>query len=649
VAIGYDALRLNQTGNYNAAVGYNALKDNNGGSDNVAVGSYSQEDNTDGNDNVALGFNALRHNNNGDYNVVVGHSALQFPVGSNNTVIGREAGRGVNLSSPTMNGCVLIGYRAGYDLDSDNKLYIENSESESPLIYGDFDTDILSVNGKLGVGTMSPTAQLEVAGHIAVSNTGNSVFIGKDAGLNDDLSENGNTYIGDGSGRDNILGEWNTAVGKGAMGIGDKYTSSTAIGHGALYRSTESTGNIAIGYASMMNVTTGGFNSAIGFMAMYGNETGTSNCAMGRRAMEYNTTGSSNVAIGNLSMQNNLVGNYNTVIGMQAGQGSYNESISGSIFVGYRAGQNENTDNKLYIENSESSTPLIYGEFDNDIVAINGKLGIGTHSPAVPAHITGGVDATLTSGGYLITGLTTGQNIVMDENEIMARNNGVANSLHLQRDGGPLSIHYDVGEISEFRINSDGWVGIGENQPAAKLHINTNPAEPAMRAQISGGTKLFIASNGGIANHYETSPAYAIQLVNSSTNTLTGSAVAWDWAQYSDERLKSQQEELDYGLDEVLQLSPKSYMHHSSEINEDGSKILVGSQKAPTIGFIAQELQQVIPEAVNEPENESTELWAISYTKLIPVLTKAIQEQQEMMESMQQEIDQLKQQLQQQE
>jgi hypothetical protein len=45
-----------------------------------------------------------------------------------------------------------------------------------------------------------------------------------------------------------------------------------------------------------------------------------------------------------------------------------------------------------------------------------------------------------------------------------------------------------------------------------------------------------------------------------------------------------------------------------------------------TIGLIAQELYEIIPEAVSKPENEATELWGIDYDKLIPVLIKAIQE-----------------------
>lgn len=49
---------------------------------------------------------------------------------------------------------------------------------------------------------------------------------------------------------------------------------------------------------------------------------------------------------------------------------------SGNVFLGHNAGYNEMGSNKLYIENSDISTPLIYGEFDNNLLQINGTLKI---------------------------------------------------------------------------------------------------------------------------------------------------------------------------------------------------------------------------------------------------------------------------------
>ena len=53
--------------------------------------------------------------------------------------------------------------------------------------------------------------------------------------------------------------------------------------------------------------------------------------------------------------------------------------------------------NKLYIDNSNTTTPLIYGDFSTKNVNINGNLGIGRPAPAYPIHTAGG--AYVTTGG----------------------------------------------------------------------------------------------------------------------------------------------------------------------------------------------------------------------------------------------------------
>lgn len=55
-------------------------------------------------------------------------------------------------------------------------------------------------------------------------------------------------------------------------------------------------------------------------------------------------------------------------------------------------------------------------------------------------QIIGEQDASLTSHGYLTLGSLTGTNIILDNNEIMARNNGAAEDLILQNDGGNVGI-----------------------------------------------------------------------------------------------------------------------------------------------------------------------------------------------------------------
>jgi hypothetical protein len=109
--------------------------------------------------------------------------------------------------------------------------------------------------------------------------------------------------------------------------------------------------------------------------------------------------------------------------------------------------------------------------------------------------------------------------------------------------------------------------------------------------------------------------------VNSRSNAFTvfqnGNALlAGTITQNSDRRLKQDVENLNYGLNEILALNPKSYNWKNR------------GQDYKSLGLIAQEVQSVIKEIVHVAEDKDKTL-SVSYTELIPVLIKAIQEQQD--------------------
>ncbi len=177
-AFGYRALYTNSTGNSNSAFGESALRDNTTGYSNSAFGKYALYKNTEGYHNSALGLYALFANTTGNRNSAFGRNALlaetegtenvamgdealvSLTTGSTNTSIGRQSGFNVITGS----GNVFLGYKAGYSETGSNKLYIENSTAgpTSALIYGDFDSDILTFNGNVGIGTTTPTGPLEI-------------------------------------------------------------------------------------------------------------------------------------------------------------------------------------------------------------------------------------------------------------------------------------------------------------------------------------------------------------------------------------------------------------------------------------------------------------------------------------------------------
>jgi hypothetical protein len=119
------------------------------------------------------------------------------------------------------------------------------------------------------------------------------------------------------------------------------------------------------------------------------------------------------------------------------------------------------------------------------------RLGAtGGTATGTKLHITDGVDASLATHGYLVLGLTIGTNIVMDNNEIIARDNGSASTLYLQNDGGTVQIgahttinHGGVGEV--LRLD-----GVDPN-----IGFYQNGVNKSFLSQ--SGTELFMGNNVG--------------------------------------------------------------------------------------------------------------------------------------------------------
>jgi hypothetical protein len=105
-----------------------------------------------------------------------------------------------------------------------------------------------------------------------------------------------------------------------------------------------------------------------------------------------------------------------------------------------------------------------------------------------------------------------------------------------------------------------------------------------------------------------------------------------DFINVSDSRLKDNQKPIEYGLKEVLLLRPKSYFVHLAELDEEDASFNILDEGENDIGLIAQEVYDVLPEVVFKPEDESKALWGINYGSIVPVLIKAIQEQNETIE-----------------
>ena len=222
------------------------------------------------------------------------------------------------------------------------------------------------------------------------------------------------------------------------------------------------TGNTAGGYNA--TVSGGGFNTADGSGATVAG--GYSNSANGPQATvsggEVNVADGGGAAVGG-GNNNNAYGQASTVSGGDAntvfhfattvGGGWQNIAVNQYATVpgGYKntawgessfaAGQraNANHDGAFVWADSQAAdfTSTSSNQF---LIRAGGGVGINNANPQAPLHVTGGGDASLNSGGNIISGLIGGQNIVIDNNEIISRNNGAASDLILNFGSGNVGI-----------------------------------------------------------------------------------------------------------------------------------------------------------------------------------------------------------------
>ena len=168
-----------------------------------------------------------------------------------------------------------------------------------------------------------------------------------------------------------------------------------------------------------------------------------------------------------------------------------------------------------------------------------------------------------------------------------------------------------------------------------------------LNSNYFASTVRFATSDTTPVNYYvwvDTAAKFRISSAGSNVGTTGGTAVG---DQTSDERLKTIEPGFEYGLEQVLQLKPIAYTFKSDE------------EKVRHLGFGAQTTKDIVPEAVYDtlecvdgydqdpkdedkqlPRSDKTQL-AMRYVELVPVLTKAIQEQQSIIEDLKSRIETL--------
>ncbi|WP_460475201.1 tail fiber domain-containing protein [Emticicia fontis] len=244
------------------------------------------------------------------------------------------------------------------------------------------------------------------------------------------------------------------------------------------------------------------YNTFIGFNAGKEITSGSNNLAIGAGALETNITGAFNVAVGRLALLNNTSGGSNVAIGSNAG---FNSTGSYNVFIGNAAGANAIGNDKLYIHNSDDSAPLIYGDFLERNMGINGRLIIGAHTPYEGASK---LEVIANENGRFIVQNWESYNNALVIARLLSKTNvapqmrfeGIGNSFIDIGQDNFGSFVVEGGDKARMVVTNAGKVGIGTDDPDSQLEIfgaNNEIFRATSTSKLGSWFKLENTSTGG--------------------------------------------------------------------------------------------------------------------------------------------------------
>ena len=379
-------------------------------------------------------------------------------------------------------------------------------------------------------------------------------------------------------------------VGHATTGTLNAAEYNTGCGLGALQALTTGDANTAFGYNALITNTYASDNTAFGFKALFnngGSTLGYGNTATGSLALFTNTSGGYNVANGVNTLYSNTTGQFNVAIGTDVLKA--NTSGTFNTGVGYEA----------LMTNSTANANTAVG-------ARALKAATGSNNVAVGYE-------TLKSctSGYENTGCGTE---ALEFNTIGYRN-----------------VAFGIGSLY---ANTEGYqntaIGSGALPVLTTGDDNTAIGDGAALTLTTGNNNIYI---GRYAVNTSSGVNNEVVIGNASNNSYKMYTSSWTNA--CDSKLKHSIKAIPIGLDFIKKLRPVEFVYNNAA---NGEK---------SLGFIAQEVQKVVADMNLEKSVDlvtplSNEYLGLKTTELIAVLTKAIQEQQAMIENQQKEINELK-------
>ena len=555
----------NVLGNKNAAFGKNSQKVQVNGSANTSAGYDSMAAAILGNFNTAIGESAMSLNNGGSFNTAIGSGALKDQTaGQGNTAIGFDSLN--NKEASNFN--TAVGYKSLFNISTGFK----------NIGIGD--------NVGLALSTGARNILIGSNANVLNNNDNNSIVIGESAvGVGSNTTVIGNNSI-------------SKAILYGNVGIGTTSPSQklTVLGIGSFGTSTSQT---LVDYDGLNAV---GNTDYIRFKV--------------DNSEKLRITSAGNVGIG-VTSPATVGGTAKLTVNVGSGNSSPVSIVNGTTDGMYI---------RRYAVNGQYQIQTTSGSGNSGNLSLQsygGNVGIGTTSPSRPLSVyrsTAGsaanflhyTDATAFAGLYIDV-------------------DNVNNIVELNASGDTAStMAFQTGNAERMRITTTGNVGIGTTSPANKLDVVgisrfTHSSSTSYRGAIETVTdNAYPTWEIGWVHTRTTSSTYGtIARFNNQTGTSIGGIVysgssGTSFVTTSDYRLKENIKEIRDSISRVKKLKPCRF-NFAAEKN----RIIDG--------FIAHEVQEVVPEAVHGEKDAlqkdgSIDAQTLEVSRLIPVLTKALQE-----------------------
>ncbi len=305
------------------------------------------------------------------------------------------------------------------------------------------------------------------------------------------------------------------------------------------------------------------------------------------------TKGTKNLVFGYFAGYSLTTGHDNILLGDSAG---YNLNGNESIFIGNSAGYSALSPVRNILIGHEAGYKNQYGQYNLYMGYQAGRNSMGFYNT-----IVGGLAASTNDFGNsnVVIGYVAGMDMSTEKNVIIGANAGKWNT-----GGGNVFIGYYSGENSSIRDRS--------NILAIDTRIGSNTSHiPLIYGEFD---------NKGVAINSTN--------LNGKTFWVNGSAGGTEnWNATSDKRLKTDITQIDNPLNKVLALQGVNF--YWKDKKERGDK--------EQIGFIAQDVEKVLPEVVNK----ESKYYSMQYAPVTALLVEAIKEQQKQIENLTDRITEL--------